>query len=150
MASLPRASIMNVTIKGNVFPVRRSFQVGPIALGGLSIAIQEGTWDADGLDLCVVVPDRDTGAPLPLRFNVQWRRHAHTVEDVERELREAVTKIVAHEVAKLLLVEGRRRDPHQAPPAPSPSFRDMKFSFTVPADQVVVRAPTAEEAGDLG
>lgn len=136
------ASIVSVTIKGKVFPVQPSFQVGPIALGGLSIAIQEATWDADGLELLVVVPDRDTGAPLPLRFNVPWTRHAYTVEDVERELREAVTKIVAHEVAELLLVEGRRRDPHGEPQPLS--FGDMKFSFTVPVDEAAARALTEE------
>lgn len=136
---------MSSILSVKVFPVQPSFQVGPIALGGLSIAIQEATWDADGLDLCVVVPDRDTGAPLPLRFNVQWRRHAHTVEDVERELREAVTKIVAHEVAELLLVEGRRRDPHNALAATNLKGKEFTFSFDVGADGSLMSAPTKEE-----
>jgi hypothetical protein len=107
------------------------FQVGPLYLGRLSISLVNATWDQDGLQLSVEVPDRDTRKPILLKFDVRFRRHAVTAEDVERELRRAVTEIVAHEVAELLLAHGRRRDPH-APVAIESFEADIVFDAGEP------------------
>lgn len=84
---------------------------GELELRGLRIELQQARFSDEGLRLRVVVPDRNTGSPMALVFDVGFPVAA-TIETIADYLEQAIAKVIAHEIAELLLVRGRRRDPH--------------------------------------
>ena len=100
---------------------RPVFRDGPLELRGLRLEIVDAQWSASGIRLHFIVPDRDTGEPAQLVFEDRWNGadFAGLPQDeisirVVHSIRVACREVVAHELAELVLMHGRRDDPHAA------------------------------------
>lgn len=91
--------------------LRPKFKRGPISLFGLSIELLKASWDDRHLSLTVLVPDRDTGAPRQLTFKVHFDPCC-TEEQLAEAICKSIANVVAHEVAEMLHIRGKRFDPH--------------------------------------
>ena len=90
----------------------KTFTRGPIALRGLRLELASCDWSSEGMKLRMVVPDRDSGEPCEFTFNSTWPPVESDVE-FENRVRQATGEVISHELAELLLVHGKRKDPHE-------------------------------------
>jgi hypothetical protein len=85
------------------------FASGGISLGGVRIELEHVEWTNTHLTLEVRVPDRNTGTPRPLKFNVNYAP-CYTQEQLAESIVKAIANVIAHEVAEMLFINGTRFD----------------------------------------
>lgn len=133
---------------------RPRFVQGPIELFGMRIDLTRCSWDESRLSMQVVVPDRDTGAPLSLDFNIEFGQRCETEEELAECLITGIANVLAHELAEMLRIRGVRFDPHGRPPffRMKPferTFQKLDFGFIFGGADVAPKAPTPEQLKGL-
>lgn len=99
----------------NPTPPPPKFASGNISLQGLFIDLLSVEWNADKMTASVRVPDRETGDPLTLHFDVRFGR-CETEEQLAEEIVKGLANVIAHELAEMVFVRGQRLDPHKRGP----------------------------------
>jgi hypothetical protein len=133
--------------------MRPRFQSGPIALDGLRIELVSCEWDDSRLSMRAIVPHRDTGAPLSLDFDIEYER-CETEEQLAECIVKSIANVIAHEVAEMLFIRGKRFDPHGRPPFFTMLPRrvmdlDLKFGFSFVPGDIADAIPTSEQLAAL-
>lgn len=90
------------------------FARGNVWIMGLRIELQRVSWDSSSLRATVEVPDRNTGAPLPLNFDVRFDP-CRTEEEMAEAIVKALANVIAHELAEMVFIRSERFDPHHRP-----------------------------------